>query len=40
MWSTLIHLAFVLSAFTLAVVDRIAVGRKPGKPSGADKPAT
>ena len=39
MWSTLIHLAFVLSAFSLAVVDRIAVGSKPGKPSGADKPA-
>jgi uncharacterized protein (TIGR00645 family) len=39
MWSTLIHLAFVLSAFALAVVDRIAVGSKPGKPSGSGKPA-
>ncbi len=28
MWATLIHLAFVLSAFTLAVVDRIAAGGK------------
>jgi len=28
MWATLIHLAFVLSAFSLAVVDRIAVGNK------------
>ena len=28
MWSTLIHLAFVLSAFALAVVDRIAAGGK------------
>ena len=28
MWATLIHLAFVASAFTLAVVDRIAVGNK------------
>ena len=28
MWTTLIHLAFVLSAFTLAVVDRIAAGGK------------
>jgi len=31
MWSTLIHLAFVLSAFSLAVVDRIAAGGEPGK---------
>jgi uncharacterized protein (TIGR00645 family) len=31
MWTTLIHLTFVLSAFTLAVVDRIAAGSKPGK---------
>lgn len=30
MWTTLIHLAFVLSAFSLAVVDRIAAGAKPG----------
>ncbi len=28
MWATLIHLAFVASAFTLAVVDKIAVGSK------------
>ena len=28
MWATLIHLAFVLSAFSLAVVDRIAAGGK------------
>jgi uncharacterized protein (TIGR00645 family) len=28
MWSTLIHLAFVASAFSLAVVDRIAAGGK------------
>jgi uncharacterized protein (TIGR00645 family) len=28
MWATLIHLAFVLSAFSLAVVDRIAGGGK------------
>jgi uncharacterized protein (TIGR00645 family) len=28
MWATLIHLAFVASAFTLAVVDRIAGGGK------------
>lgn len=31
MWSTLIHLAFVLSAFTLAHVDRIAASSKLGK---------
>lgn len=35
MWTTLIHLAFVLSAFALAVVDRIAVGVKP---SASSKP--
>jgi uncharacterized protein (TIGR00645 family) len=28
MWATLIHLAFVASAFSLAVVDRIAAGGK------------
>jgi uncharacterized protein (TIGR00645 family) len=35
MWTTLIHLAFVASAFFLAVVDRIAAGSKAigyGKP--------
>jgi uncharacterized protein (TIGR00645 family) len=31
MWTTLIHLAFVLSAFSLALVDRISAGGKPGK---------
>jgi len=31
MWTTLVHLAFVASAFSLAVVDRIAAGGK-GKP--------
>jgi uncharacterized protein (TIGR00645 family) len=36
MWTTLIHLAFVLSAFSLAVVDRIAAGDKPGKSAGRD----
>jgi uncharacterized protein (TIGR00645 family) len=30
MWTTLIHLAFVVSAFFLAVVDRIAAGGKIG----------
>lgn len=35
MWTTLIHLAFVVSALTLALVDRIAVG---GKPSVKNKP--
>jgi uncharacterized protein (TIGR00645 family) len=33
MWTTLIHLAFVLSAFSLAVLDRIAGS---GKGKGAD----
>jgi uncharacterized protein (TIGR00645 family) len=28
MWTTFIHLAFVLSAFSLAIVDRIAAGSK------------
>lgn len=36
MWSTIIHLAFVLSAFSLAVVDRIAASGKAGK-AGDDK---
>lgn len=31
MWTTLIHLAFVLSALTLALVDKIAAAGKPGK---------
>jgi uncharacterized protein (TIGR00645 family) len=31
MWTTLIHLTFVLSAFSLAVVDRIAAAGKPAK---------
>jgi uncharacterized protein (TIGR00645 family) len=31
MWSTLIHLAFVLSAFSLALVDRIAANGKSSK---------
>ena len=32
MWTTLIHLAFVLSAFSLALVDRIAgVGKTSSK---------
>jgi uncharacterized protein (TIGR00645 family) len=36
MWTTLIHLAFVLSAFSLAVVDRIAASSKskPGEDKG------
>jgi uncharacterized protein (TIGR00645 family) len=29
MWATIMHLAFVLSAFSLAVLDRIAAGSKP-----------
>jgi len=37
MWSTLIHLAFVLSAFTLAVVDRIAASNKSGKDPARSK---
>jgi len=35
MWTTLIHLAFVLSAFALAVVDRISAG---GKVDPSEKP--
>ena len=31
MWTTLIHLAFVLSAFTLALVDRFSATAKPAK---------
>jgi uncharacterized protein (TIGR00645 family) len=31
MWTTLIHLAFVLSAFSLALVDRMAAAGKPAK---------
>jgi uncharacterized protein (TIGR00645 family) len=31
MWATLMHLAFVLSAFSLALVDRIAGAPKPEK---------
>jgi len=31
MWATLMHLAFVLSAFSLALVDRVAAATKPGK---------
>ncbi|WP_088343110.1 MULTISPECIES: TIGR00645 family protein [Rhodomicrobium] len=36
MWTTLIHLAFVLSAFSLAVVDRIAVSSKEEAPKKPD----
>jgi uncharacterized protein (TIGR00645 family) len=31
MWTTLVHLAFVLSAFTLALVDRVSGTTKPAK---------
>jgi len=31
MWATLMHLAFVLSAFSLALVDRVAAATKLGK---------
>jgi uncharacterized protein (TIGR00645 family) len=34
MWTTLIHLAFVVSAFCLAVVDKIAAGARPNSTSG------
>jgi uncharacterized protein (TIGR00645 family) len=36
MWTTLIHLAFVLSAFSLALVDRMTISHKPDK-SDANK---
>lgn len=42
MWSTLIHLAFVASAISLAIVDRIAAGAKAGTKAakGASKPGS
>lgn len=36
MWTTLIHLAFVLSAFALALMDRLSVSEKTEKPAKKD----
>jgi uncharacterized protein (TIGR00645 family) len=40
MWTTLVHLTFVLSAFALALMDRISTSAKPDKADNKDTPSS